>query len=108
MVNGGGRIDREYGLGRGRTDLLLTWFYGGAMGESLHVQKAVFELKIQHGSRKKTLDEGIVQTTGYLERVGLKHGHLLIFDRSPKKAWSKKIFRREITAGEYRISVWGM
>ncbi len=25
VVNGGGRIDREYGLGRGRTDILLTW-----------------------------------------------------------------------------------
>ena len=25
IVNGGGRIEREYGLGRGRTDLLITW-----------------------------------------------------------------------------------
>ena len=82
--------------------------YGGIAGESRQVPKAVFELTIQHGSRKKTLDEGIVQTTGYLERVGLKHGHLFIFDLSPKKPWSKKIFRREMTSGEYRISVWGM
>ena len=25
LVNGGGRIEREYGLGRGRTDLLVLW-----------------------------------------------------------------------------------
>ena len=25
VVNGGGRIEREYGLGRGRTDLLMLW-----------------------------------------------------------------------------------
>jgi hypothetical protein len=25
VVNGGGRIDREYGLGRGRVDLYVAW-----------------------------------------------------------------------------------
>ena len=25
IVNGGGRIEREYGLSRGRTDLLIIW-----------------------------------------------------------------------------------
>ena len=43
VVNGGGYIDREYGLGRGRTDLLirkpLTDGYGGP------VQRIVLELK---------------------------------------------------------------
>ena len=29
VVNGGGRIEREYGLGRGRTDLLILWPEGG-------------------------------------------------------------------------------
>ena len=29
VVNGGGRIEREYGLGRGRTDLLVLWPAGG-------------------------------------------------------------------------------
>ena len=47
VVNGGGYIDREYGLGRGRTDLLitkpLTDRYGGP------VQRIVMELKIKRG-----------------------------------------------------------
>ena len=29
VVNSGGRIEREYGLGRGRTDLLIVWPRGG-------------------------------------------------------------------------------
>lgn len=44
VINGGGRIYREYGLGRGRTDLLLEWLAGK--------QRVVIELKIQHKTRK--------------------------------------------------------
>ena len=29
IVNGGGRVEREYGLGRRRTDLLVIWPYPG-------------------------------------------------------------------------------
>ena len=51
IVNGGGYIDREYGLGRKRTDLLirkpLTDHYGGP------VQRVVLELKIKRGDLDK-------------------------------------------------------
>ncbi len=40
ILNGGGRVDREYGLGRRRTDLLIVWPYLGG------VQRAVIELKL--------------------------------------------------------------
>ena len=30
IVNGGGRIEREYGLGYGRTDLLIVWPFGAS------------------------------------------------------------------------------
>ena len=94
MINGGGRIDREYGLGRGRTDLLLTWSYGEiTQGKPAQVQKAVFELKIQHKSKKETLAEGLKQTKDYLDTVGEKSGHLLIFDRDPNRSWGEKIYR---------------
>jgi hypothetical protein len=41
IVNGGGRIEREYGLGRMRTDLLLRWPYANEQ-----VQTVVLELKL--------------------------------------------------------------
>ena len=34
IVNSGGRIEREYGLGRMRTDLLVVWPVGGRRGET--------------------------------------------------------------------------
>ncbi len=102
VVNGGGRIDREYGLGRGRTDILLTWPYG------TQIQKVVFELKILHGSKKKTLAEGLVQTKMYLDKVGHKEGHLLIFNRNKKISWKQKIYREKHVDKGYKISVWGM
>jgi hypothetical protein len=105
VVNGGGRIDREYGLGRGRTDILLTWPYG-TKGDK--IQKAVFELKILYGSKKKTLTEGLEQTKLYLDRVGHKKGHLLIYNRNKKVSWSKKIYREEHTYKGCKITVWGM
>lgn len=40
LVNGGGRVEREYGLGRDRTDLPVIWRYPGG------VQKIALELKI--------------------------------------------------------------
>ncbi len=44
VVNSGGRIEREYGLGRGRTDLLVIWPCSDG------VQKLVIELKVMHKS----------------------------------------------------------
>ena len=38
IVNGGGRVDREYGLGRRRTDLLVIWPHAGG------VQRVVIEI----------------------------------------------------------------
>ena len=106
VINGGGRIEREYGLGRMRTDLLLVWPYvkDGQKCE----QRAVFELKIQHKGRAATIAEGLEQTTSYLERVGERSGHLLIFDRDAKVSWDEKIYRQELTHKGYAITVWGM
>jgi hypothetical protein len=114
VVNGGGRIDREYGLGRGRTDILLTWPYGpevktssGTTRGSL-VQKAVFELKILYGSKEKTLSKGLEQIKRYLDQVGLKAGHLLIFNRDTNQPWDDKIYREEYSYEGCAITVWGM
>lgn len=97
IVNGGGRIEREYGLGRKRTDLLVIW----------NEQRIVLELKILHKSLEKTLAEGLTQTTDYMDRAGTREGHLILFDRS-SKPWEEKLFQREIQHNDYTIQVWGM
>ena len=45
VVNGGGRIEREYGLGRQRTDLLIIWPRHGGSGRT-DVEKFVIECKV--------------------------------------------------------------
>ncbi len=101
VVNGGGRIEREYGLGRGRTDLLVLWPYPNGM------QRVVLELKILRKALEKTITEGLAQTLEYGERSNADELHFVVFDRS-KKPWSKKIFKRTRKLRGATIKVWGM
>jgi hypothetical protein len=107
IVNGGGRIDRKYGLGRGRTDLFVRWpttdqgFWGP-------LQTAVIELKVLHGALETTIAAGLKQTAAYLARVGKTEGHLVIFDRRPDITWDEKIFVRQESFDGATITVWGM
>lgn len=82
VVNGGGQIDREYGVGRGRVDLLVRKPYAGPDGRPA-VQREVIELKVRRQGRGNPLTEGLAQLDGYLDRLGLDTGTLIIFDRRP-------------------------
>ena len=108
IVNRGGRIEREYGLGRGRTDLLIIWPRPG--GAAPHAAgRFVVECKVLHGSLERTVSEGLLQTADYMDRCAAQAGHLVIFDRGEGKRWEDKIFRRdERTGDQHRITVWGM
>lgn len=107
IVNGGGYIDREYGLGRKRTDLLvrkpLTDGYGGP------IQRIVLELKIKRGALEKVIEDGLRQTSEYMDTVGsVDEGHLIIFDRSKDKTWDERIWHKPFEYQNRRIMVWGM
>ena len=107
IVNGGGYIDREYGLGRKRTDLLirkpLTDHYGGP------VQRVVLELKIKRGDLYKVIEKGLEQTAEYMDLVGsVDEGHLIIFDRTQEKTWDERIWHKPYEYGGRTIMVWGM
>lgn len=103
VVNGGGSINREYGLGRGRTDLYITWPLPNGK-----IQREVIELKIRYGDLEKTIEKGLKQTWQYMDRCGAPRGQLVIFDRSKKKNWKEKIFRRTEFYEKCPITVWGM
>ena len=105
IVNSGGRVEREYGLGRMRTDLLIVWPAGAAPDRT---RRMVIECKVLHGSLERTIREGLAQTHAYMDRCGAVEGHLVIFDRTPGKEWQEKLFRRHEPAGGPPIMVWGM
>ena len=120
VVNGGGRIEREYGLGRGRTDLLILWPDrvpdSGTLEEqteAIHpaertLRRYVVECKVRHKGLERTIAEGIEQTAAYMDRCDAEAGHLVVFDRAPEVPWDDKIFRRQESFGDRAITVWGM
>lgn len=72
VVNGGS-IEREYAIGLGRMDLCVR--YGG---ETLAI-----EIKVWRPGQKDPAVQGLSQLDGYLARLGLESGWLVIFDRRP-------------------------
>ena len=97
IVNGGGAIDREYALGMGRMDLCVRWPYPGGL------QREAIEIKVWRPGRPDPQESGIEQLAGYLNRLDLGHGYLVIFDRRPNAA--PKGERTEIEGQGRRIAV---
>ena len=101
-AGGGGRIEREYALGRGRTDLLIVWPQGG------RERRFVVECKVLRGELERTVTEGVKQTRFYVDRCDAEAGHLIVFDRTPERTWEEKIFRRPPSEDGVPVTVWGM
>ena len=84
VVNGGGRIEREYGLGRGRTDLLVLWPRESGQPSDLW-ERFVVECKVLRDTDRKslawTVEKGVKQTLGYMKQCRAEEGHLVVMDR---------------------------
>jgi hypothetical protein len=98
IVNGGGLIEREYALGRGRVDLLVRWRYPRDIGrEAQKEQRIVLELKTIRPSShdpNKALSEGLEQTTRYVDQSNAAEAHLIICDERAGRGWDEKIYDR--------------
>lgn len=108
ILNGGGRVEREYALGRRRTDLLIQWPKDRQQGFRGPVQKVVVELKILHAALDTTVSEALPQTAAYLDRTGADEGHILVIDKTQTRPWNEKIFTRQETFQGRTYTVWGM
>ncbi|MEZ4731738.1 MAG: AAA-like domain-containing protein [Caldilineaceae bacterium] len=102
IINGGGYIQREYGLGRRRTDLLILWRTPAG-----DFQRVVIETKLRRGSREATIEQGLPQVWGYMDQANADEGHLIIFDRTASP-WAEKIFTQHRRHQGVAIQVWGM
>ena len=117
VVNGGGHVERESAIGIQRADLLIEWpvttdpeRQRWPILPEVAVQREALELKLYRN--KNTESEGLKQLGGYLQKLGLPAGHLLIFDRRSEIGWDQKIFRRDAIAlpppyEHSRATVWG-
>ena len=107
IVNGGGRIEREYGLGRGRTDLLVLWPREAGQPSDLW-QRFVIECKVLRSSDRRslagTIERGVEQTLGYMEKCRAAEGHLVLFDRRDDA--EKRTPGKDEAHGTSQITVW--
>ena len=107
IINGGGRLNREYGLGRKRTDLIIEWPVDEQQGYHGPVQRIVIELKLLRKGLEKTLAEGLEQTADYAQRCNADEAHLMIFNRDTDVSWDDKIWQRRESHDGRAIQVWG-
>jgi len=94
VINAGGEIIREMAAGNGRIDLLVKF----------KKQEFALELKILRDSY--TIPDGKKQLHRYLDRLGLDHGYLVIFDPA-EGDWDKKIYIKDVTYENKRITMVG-
>ena len=105
VVNGGGRIEREYGLGRGRVDLLIVWPQGERVREFAVECKVVRDRE----GLESTVEAGVEQTARYMDRCAAEAGHLVVIDQRAGRRWDEKVFHRRLRSGDgVPIDVWGM
>jgi len=102
IVNSGGYLFREYGLGRKRTDLLIQW------PQTQPKQEIVIELKLRYGNTDTLIDKGLEQTFEYMSKCGATEGHLVIFDRRSNVDWNTKLFQVKKEFRGKEIWVWGL
>jgi hypothetical protein len=104
VVNGKGRIEREYALGRGRVDLAIFWPHPG--GE----QQLILEIKVVYPGQDPAskLAEGLDQVVDYAARMPGAEIHLMLFDRRGGIPWEQRCRDETIPHRGRTVRVWGM
>jgi hypothetical protein len=95
IVNGGGRIEREYGLGRGTLDLMVLW----------RAERHLLEVKLRRDT--ETERDALDQLARYLDHAGLAEGWLVLFDLRKGLSWEDKLFVREVEHEGKRVWIVG-
>lgn len=100
-------MKREYGLGRGRTDLLITKPLTNGFGGP--IQQIAIEIKTLKNDLDATIARGLEQTSAYMDRCAPEaEGHFILFNPDKDIPRDKKIWHRNERYGKYMIGVWGM
>ncbi|HWO19812.1 MAG TPA: hypothetical protein VNO30_13595 [Kofleriaceae bacterium] len=95
IINGGGRIEREYALGRGALDLIIEWKNA----------RHVIEVKVRRDSH--TEERAIEQIVAYLDSMGLTEGWLILFDLRSTQSWAERLWTKDVEHAGKRIHLVG-
>ena len=118
IVNGGGYINREYALGRKRTDIMIKWKYPPTPNSQLptpnsqlptpNYQNIVLEIKtINKKQSYQTIKAtGLEQTAEYARLCGVKEAQLLIFDKDKHQKWAENEPNEIEECDGVKIEIW--
>ena len=99
VVNGGGRVYREYAANRRALDLLVE--YGPDR----------FVVEIKRVRSRDTLDgvreAAIEQTLAYLDEVGVDEGWILLFDQRGKRTWKQRLWSKTLQREGHTLRLFG-
>jgi len=95
VVNGGGRVEREYGLGRRALDLMIHW----------RDERHAIEVKLRRDT--ETEAEALGQVAAYLDLAGIAAGSLVMFDLRRDVSWQDKLAVRDATHDGKQIRIFG-
>jgi hypothetical protein len=95
VVNGGGRIEREYGLGRRALDLMIHW------------RDARYAIEVKLRRDTETEAEALAQVAGYLDLAGLAAGFLVMFDLRRETSWQDRLTVRDVLHAGKQIRIFG-
>jgi len=94
VINGGGQIIREFALGSMRLDLLAIYKSG----------RYPIEIKLNYQMKSIAPHK---QLLDYMDRTATTEGWLVVFDRTPGKAWDEKIRWETAELGSWTVhTVW--
>jgi hypothetical protein len=99
VVNGGGRVHREFATGRGAIDLLVEY---GPDRFGIEIKRVR-----DHDGLDTIVSEGVAQLSAYLDTLGLDHGWLVVFDVRPGRSWDDRLWQREATHNGRRVTALG-
>jgi len=94
VLNGGGELVREMALGKGALDL----------GVKFRGATYAVEVKLLYNYRKNP-EKSYAQVLGYMDRLGVSEGWLVVFDPDLTKSWTDKLGRDEIVRNGKAIHV---
>ena len=95
VVNGGGRIVREMAASTGRVDLCIEY----------QQHRYPIEMKIRRND--STYTEGLIQTAGYMDKLGNKEGWLVLFDQRKGPSWEDKLYVKKESIDNQTVTVFG-
>jgi len=108
VVNGGGRIHREYALGSDSCDVMIEKPYGNGK-----TQYEIIEIKRRRQRKDMTLDnlmtnQWLPQLAKYLHCKGLEKGYMFVFDLSTNEQMKHETRNVEFEGKEYTVQVYYM